>query len=57
MKGGVNMEVRRAIVDECGSIVFWCDELEDGDTEDILELHPEWSTKCFEAGSISWLFY
>lgn len=51
------MEFRRAIVDECGSIVFWCDELEDGDTVEILELHPEWSTKCFEVDSISWLCY
>ena len=52
-------EYRSAIVDECGWVVFWCDELQDEDQiECILEGHPEWSRKCIciGGGYDAWMF-
>ena len=41
------MEYRTAIVDECGWVMFWCDELQDEEQiRSILDSHPEWSRKC-----------
>ena len=40
---------RRALVNELGHVMFWCDELRDGQIECILNGHPEWSVKCVES--------
>lgn len=43
------MEYRTAIVDECGCVMWWCDELQRNDQiECILVSHPEWSMKAIE---------
>ncbi len=43
------MEFRTAIVDECGCVIFWCDELQGNDQiECILDGHPEWSVETIE---------
>lgn len=40
---------RKAIVDELGWVIFWCDELQDEDQiESILNSHPEWKIECIE---------
>lgn len=41
---------RTAICDECGDIVYWCDEVIGGwdNIEKILKEHPEWYVKAFE---------
>lgn len=46
-KGEIDMEYRSAIIDECGYVMFWCDELQDEEQiECILESHPEWNRVC-----------
>ena len=43
------MEFRTAIVDETGCVMWWCDELQDGEQiEVILVGHPEWSVETIE---------
>lgn len=43
------MEYRTAIVDECGMVMWWCDDLLGWDQiETILTGHPEWSVKAIE---------
>lgn len=43
------MEYRTAVVDELGSVMYWCDELQGWEQiEIILEGHPEWSVKAIE---------
>ena len=43
------MEFRTAIVDELGCVMFWCDELQDGEQiETILHSHPEWNVETIE---------
>lgn len=39
---------RNAIVDELGDVMFWLDELRLDQIECILNVHPEWTTKCVE---------
>lgn len=41
---------RSAIVDELGTVVWWCDEVINGwdGVDAILEDHPEWSVKAIE---------
>lgn len=40
---------KRAIVDEIGCVMFWCDDLrEDEQIESILNEHPDWFVKCVE---------
>lgn len=41
------LEYRSAIVDECGSVVYWCDELIKNEVNKILVNHPEWYISCF----------
>ena len=47
--GGI-IEFRSAIVDECGTIVWYCDEVIGGDKaiQEFLDTHPEWSIKYIE---------
>lgn len=47
--GGI-IEFRSAIVDECGTIVYWCDEVINGNEaiQEILAEHPEWSIRSIE---------
>lgn len=43
------MEYRTAIVDELGMVMWWCDELQDGEQiEAILNSHPEWDVQTIE---------
>ena len=43
------MNYRRAIVDETGWVMFWCDELQgEEQIESILDGHPEWSIAYIE---------
>ena len=42
------MEFRSAIVDECGDVMYWCDQLSRDEEIEILLEHPEWTTRCFE---------
>lgn len=51
-------EYRSAIVDECGDVVYWCDELTDEEVDDILDSHEEWSRKCIcvGGGMDAWMF-
>lgn len=43
------MEYRSAIVDECGRVMYWCDELQgEEQIECILDCHPEWQRECIE---------
>ena len=40
---------RRAIVNEIGHVMFWCDELKnDKQIECILNEYPEWSVRCIK---------
>jgi hypothetical protein len=40
---------KKAIIDELGFVMFWCDELQDEDQiESILNSHPEWKIECIE---------
>lgn len=39
---------RRAIVDELGCVMFWCDELKNEQIECILDSYNEWMIKCIE---------
>ena len=39
------MNFRMAIVDECGDVVYWMDELTKDETLQALEDHPEWQMK------------
>lgn len=40
---------RRAIVNELGYVMFWCDELKnDKQIHCILNEYPEWSVRCIE---------
>lgn len=39
---------RRAIVDELGCVMFWCDEFKNEQIECILDSHNEWTIKCIE---------
>lgn len=43
-----NEMYRRAIVDELGCVMFWCDELKNEQIECILDSHNEWMIKCIE---------
>ena len=40
------MEYRTAIVDECGSIVYWCDNCTEREIEEYLENHEEHRCIC-----------
>lgn len=31
-----------AIVDELGTVRYWCRELDEMEIEDVLDSHPEW---------------
>jgi len=42
------MEFKSAIVDECGDVVYWCEELSSDEIETILANHPEWRTRCVQ---------
>lgn len=43
------MEYRTAIVDECGCVMWWCDELQGNEQiECILVSHPEWTMRAIE---------
>lgn len=42
------VEYRTAIVDECGSVVCWCDDLTKNEVNKILANHPEWHIRCVE---------
>ena len=45
------MEFKSAIIDECGYVVYWCEErLTDRQIEIILSAHPEWKVRCMPAG-------
>ena len=36
---------RSAILDECGTFMAWCDDV---DVESVLAEHPEWYVSCIE---------
>jgi hypothetical protein len=40
------MQYRSAILDECLSVRYWCDELTQAQIDEILENHPEWRVMC-----------
>ena len=42
------MYFERAIVDELGSVIYWCSELEEEQIDIILENHPEWNLRTVE---------
>lgn len=42
------VEFRSAIVDECGYVVYWCNELSENKIYEILEEHQEWRLACVE---------
>lgn len=42
------LEYRTAIVDECGDIIAWCDNLSHEERNQILEENPEWSVQCVQ---------
>lgn len=42
------IEFRSAIVDECGCVMYWCDELSESEVDKILEQHQEWKVRCIE---------
>lgn len=42
------MEFRRAIVDECGTVMYWCSDMREKDVMRILYEHPEWRIVCIE---------
>ena len=44
-QGDIGMNFRMAIVDECGEVVYWMDELTSEETAQALEDHPEWQMK------------
>lgn len=44
------MEYRSAIVDECGDVVMWCDEMSQDEIQEILDQHPEWRERCIFIG-------
>ena len=45
------MEYRTAIVDECGCVIWWCDELQGEEQIDtILVSHPEFHRESIEIG-------
>mgnify|MGYP007038281378 CR=1 FL=1 len=44
------MEYRSAIVDECGDIVYWCDESTREEIDECLAQHPEWRERCIFIG-------
>lgn len=45
------MEFTSAIVDECGDVVYWCEErLTDKQIKTILSDHPEWKVRCIPIG-------
>lgn len=44
----LGMQYRFAILDECLSVRYWCDELTQAEIDEILENHPEWTTRCVE---------
>lgn len=45
------IEVRLAIVDECGDIVAWCDKMSDEESQELVDTHPEWYYKCIDVGT------
>lgn len=42
------MEFKSAIVDECGDVVYWCEELSEDEIEIILTDYPEFRIRCVE---------
>ena len=40
------LEFKSAIVDECGFIVRWCENLSNIEINEILTNHPEWNITC-----------
>lgn len=42
------LEFKSAIVDECGDVVYWCENLTDNEIDEILVNHPEWCIACIE---------
>ena len=42
------LEFRSAIVDECGDVMYWLNELSKSEIAEILANHPEWKKKCVE---------
>ena len=41
------IEVRLAVVDECGDVVVWCDEVTEEEAQELVDNHPEWYYRCF----------
>ena len=44
------IEYRTAIVDECGDVVMWCEDMDQDEIEEILEDHIEWRMRCICMG-------
>jgi hypothetical protein len=42
------LEYKSAIVDECGDIVYWCENLTENEIREILANHIEWRRTCIE---------
>lgn len=42
------MEYRTAIIDECGDIVAWVSDIGNMRAMELLDEHPEWTTRCIE---------
>ena len=36
----------RAIVDECGTVRYWCNELSEFEIQELLDEHEEWRIRC-----------
>ena len=45
---GFRPQYRTAIVDECGTVRAWCDDLTDEEQEEILASHEEWYIETVE---------
>jgi hypothetical protein len=44
----IMLEFKSAIVDECGCVVYWCENLTDNEIDEILTKYPEYRIACIE---------
>lgn len=40
------MEYKTAVVDECGTVLYWVEEIGRYEAEQLVKDHPEWSIKA-----------
>lgn len=44
------LEFKSAIVNECGEVIAWCDDLTEYEINEILEDHVEYLIECIQIG-------